>query len=199
MLARIEAGAAGIRDRGRRTGGAPLRRDAQPEDRHRRGRGGGAQPHRAERGADAAVPDRRGRRRSPRRSVSATVTWTCAGRGCARTSACGTASPWRSATAWMPTGFWEIETPLLTKSTPEGGPRLPGAQPAARGRVLRAAAVAADLQADPDDLGHGPLLPDREVLPRRGPARGPAAGVHADRRRDVRSSIRRPSSPRWSG
>ena len=32
---------------------------------------------------------------------------------------------------------------------------------------------------------HRPLLPDRPLLPRRGPARRPAAGVHAGRRRDV--------------
>ena len=66
-----------------------------------------------------------------------------------------------------------------------GGARLPGAEPRASRRVLRAPAVAADLQADPDDRRHGPLLPDRQVLPRRGPARRPAAGVHPDRRRDV--------------
>ena len=39
--------------------------------------------------------------------------------------------------------------------------RLPGAEPRASRRVLRAAAVAADLQADPDDRGHRSLLPDR--------------------------------------
>ena len=65
------------------------------------------------------------------------------------------------------------------------GARLPGAEPRAPGRVLRAAAVAADLQADPDDRGHGSLLPDREVLPRRGPARRSPAGVHAGRPRDL--------------
>ena len=63
--------------------------------------------------------------------------------------------------------------------------RLPGAEPRASRRVLRAAAVAADLQADPDDLRPRPLLPDREVLPRRGPARRPPAGVHAGRPRDL--------------
>ena len=66
-----------------------------------------------------------------------------------------------------------------------GRARLPRAEPRASRRVLRAAAVAADLQADPDDRRHRPLLPDRAVLPRRGPARRPAAGVHAGGRRDV--------------
>ncbi len=72
-------------------------------------------------------------------------------------------------------GFLEIETPILTKSHPRGRARFSGAQPRASGRVLRAAAVAADLQADPDDLRLRPLLPDRPLLPRRGPARRPPA------------------------
>ena len=63
--------------------------------------------------------------------------------------------------------------------------RLSRAQPRPPGRVLRAAAVAAALQADPDGRGHGPLLPDRALLPRRGSARRPPAGVHAGRRRDL--------------
>ncbi len=63
--------------------------------------------------------------------------------------------------------------------------RLPGAVPRACGRVLRAAAVAAALQADADGRRLRPLLPDRALLPRRGPARRPPAGVHADRHRDL--------------
>jgi aspartyl-tRNA synthetase len=67
--------------------------------------------------------------------------------------------------------FLEIETPILTRSDARRRARLPGAQPRASGRVLCAAAVAANLQADPDDCRHGPVLSDRPVLPRRGPAR----------------------------
>ena len=63
--------------------------------------------------------------------------------------------------------------------------RLPGAEPRASGRVLRAAAVAADLQADPDDRGLRSLRADCPLLPRRGAARRPAARVHAGRPRDV--------------
>ena len=66
-----------------------------------------------------------------------------------------------------------------------GRARLSRAEPHASGQVLRAAAVAADLQAAADDVGLRPLLPDRALLPRRGPARRPAARVHAARRRDV--------------
>ncbi len=66
-----------------------------------------------------------------------------------------------------------------------GRARLSRAEPSAPGRVLRAAAVAAAVQAAVDDRGHRPVFPDRQVLPRRGPARGPPAGIHADRRRDV--------------
>ena len=42
--------------------------------------------------------------------------------------------------------------------------------------------------------GLRPLLPDRALLPRRGPARGPAARVHADRHRGVVHLARRTSS-----
>ena len=59
--------------------------------------------------------------------------------------------------------------------------RLPGAGAHASGRVLRAAAVAAAVQADPDDGRLRPLLPDRALLPRRGPARRPPARVHPAR------------------
>ena len=65
-----------------------------------------------------------------------------------------------------------------------GRARLPGAQPRQRGHVLRAAAEPAALQAVADGGRLRPLLPDHQVLPRRGPARRPAARVHADRHRD---------------
>ena len=61
-------------------------------------------------------------------------------------------------------GFLEIETPILTQEHAGGSTRLPGAEPSASGRVLRAAAVAADLQADSDDLGLRSLLPDCALL-----------------------------------
>ena len=66
-----------------------------------------------------------------------------------------------------------------------GRARVPRALAHQRRPVLRAAAEPAAVQADADDRRLRPLLPDRQVLPRRGPARRPAAGVHADRHRDL--------------
>ena len=66
-----------------------------------------------------------------------------------------------------------------------GRARLPGAQSGAPGRVLRAAPVAPALQAAAHGGGARSLLPDRPLLPGRGPACRPAAGVHPDRHRGV--------------
>ena len=65
-----------------------------------------------------------------------------------------------------------------------GRARLPGAGPAAARLVLRAAAEPAAVQAAADGGGHGALLPDRAVLPRRGFPRRPPAGVHPARHGD---------------
>ena len=65
-----------------------------------------------------------------------------------------------------------------------GRARLPRPQPPAAGLVVRAAAVAPAVQAAADDERLRALLPDRPLLPRRGPARRPPARVHPARRRD---------------
>ena len=67
---------------------------------------------------------------------------------------------------------------------PGGRPRLHRPEPAPAGQRVRPAAEPAAAQAAAHGRGHGPLLPDRALLPRRGPARRPPAGVHPARPRD---------------
>ena len=95
-------------------------------------------------------------------------------------------------------GFLEIETPILYQVHARGRARFSGAQPRSSRRVLRAAAVAADLQADSDDLRLRPLLPDRPLLPRRGPEGRPPARVHAGRSGDELPAAGDGLRRRWS-
>ena len=89
-------------------------------------------------------------------------------------------------------GFLEVETPAPHAQHARGRARLPRALAPVPGDVLRAAAVAAAAEAAADGGRAGPLLPDRAVPPRRGPARRPRLRVHAARRRDV---LRRRGGP----
>ena len=66
-----------------------------------------------------------------------------------------------------------------------GRARLPGAEPPAARLLLRAAPEPAALQAAADGRRPRALLPDRPLLPRRGPARRPPARVHPARHRGV--------------
>ena len=73
----------------------------------------------------------------------------------------------------------------MVKYTPGGARNFLVPSRMHAGQVLRARREPAALQAALHGGRVRPVLPDREVLPRRGPAPRPAARVHADRRRDV--------------
>lgn len=62
-------------------------------------------------------------------------------------------------------GFLEIETPILSKSTPEARTGLPGALPPGARQILRAAPGPAAIQAAAHGSRHGTLFPNCPLLP----------------------------------
>ena len=183
-----------------RRGRAPLGRHDQPVAADRRGRGareGSAHP---QRGEDAAVLDRRRQERLGRDAAEVPLPRSAP----AATAAQHRASPPHhdgAAEVLRRAGLLRDRDADPDQVDAGRRARLPGAEPRAPGRVLRAAAVAADLQADPDDRRLRPLRADRALLPRRGAARRSPARVHAGRPRDVvrhaAARLRRSSKARW--
>ncbi len=172
-----------VRGQRHRRRAAAQGRHGQPEPRVGRDRGARARDHDPEPGADAAVPARRRgpvRDRAPREPRD-------------RPAPAADAEEPDAALSRRDVGAQVLRRAGLHRHRDadalqvhaRGRARVP--RPVARPprHVLRAAAVAAAVQADADDGRLRPLLPDLQVLPRRGPARRPPAGVHADRRRDV--------------
>ena len=122
--------------------------------------------------------------RSTRRSASSTATSTS---GASRCSAgCSCARGWcrRSGDVHERARLRRDRDADPHQEHARGRPRLhrPVAPPA--GHRLRPAAEPAAAQAAAHGRGHRPLLPDRALLPRRGPPRRPPAGVHPARPRD---------------
>ena len=165
-------------------GAGAIGRDGEPEARHRAGRGGGPAADHPQRGEDAAVPDRRRHAGVGGRPAQVPLPGPATA-GPARQPGAAAQGDHRRAALLRPARLHRGGDADSHQVHARGRARLPGAEPRAPRGVLRPAAVAAALQADPDGGRPRPLRADLQVLPRRGPARRPPARVHADRRGDV--------------
>ncbi len=163
--------------------GAPAgHREPRPDQRQGRGalpRARGAQPERHRRRSSSTT------RTCPRRPASRTACSTCAGPQMQRNLMLRYRVAMEVRKFLDANGFIDIETPMLTKSTPEGARDYLVPSRVHDGMFFALPQTPAALQAAADGRRLRPLLPDHEVLPRRGPARRPPARVHADRHRDL--------------
>ena len=163
---------------------APARGHREPEPAHRRDRGGRLRDRGAVGGGVATVPDRLpGRRRRRDGSPAPPLP-----RSAARADAAQPAAPRRGQLGhpWGDgaSGLRRDRDADARALHPRGRSRVPRPVPPVAGLVLRAAPVAAAVQAAAHGRRRGPLLPDRPLPARRGPAGRPAVRVHAARRRD---------------
>ena len=171
-----------LRAEGEVVGARARRRQPEPADRRGRAPGRRARDRLALRAA--AVPARRGGRRRdapPPLPLARPAPRADA----AQPPALGARSSPRSAASMDEPGFVDIWTPILTQGDARGRARLPRPRPAAarhassRCRSRRRSSSSCCMI-----VRVRPLLPDRDLLPGRGPARRPAVRVPPARRRD---------------
>ena len=175
-------GAAGMGARGARRRPRP-RGDTQPAPSDGRGRGRRARGGRAEQVGDAAVPHRGRDRHERGQAARVPLPRPAEAEAAARAPHALEDGDDHAAVVYgerLRRGRDAVSGEVHAGR----GAQLPRAIAARARKVLRARGEPAALQAAPDGRGLRPLLPDREVLPRRGPAHRPAARVHAGRRGD---------------
>ena len=180
---RRRARARRVRAQGDRQGAPPAGGHGEPRAADRRSRSRGAGSGNPQRLGHAAVSNRR------RQSRGGNASRVPRARSAARTHAAQSApaAPGRHGDAAFPRSarLHRHRNAGALQVNPGRRARVPGAFASARRPFLRAAAIAAALQADADGGRLRPLLPDRQVLPRRGPASRPATRIHPDRYRDL--------------
>ncbi len=188
-----------VRRAGHRHGAPAPGGHGQPRPAHRRDR-----DRSVRRSRSSARPSRRRSRstsawRSTRRFACGTATSTCARERMQRNLRVRATVNSALRRAMEAPGLHRGRDPDAHRLDPRGRPRLRGAVAAEPGQLLRPAPEPAAVQAALHGGRGRPLLPDRPLPARRGPAGRPPVRVHAARRRgQLRRARPRcwPSSPR---